>query len=154
MNSLPKYRPKQLNLGPLESEIVALIWQLGIPSAKEIHDQILTDPDRDLTYPSVMTVLRRLEQKGWVACRKDPAGGRLLFWEALITKEAAHSLEAYQQLQRFLAVGDADVVAAFAADLDRSSVDKIEAIANRLKAMRQARNELSNLSPNRSDDGE
>jgi len=151
MTPLPKHRPKQLNLGPLESEILALIWQLGVPSAKEIHDQILADPDRDLTYPSVMTVLRRLEQKGWIACRKDPAGGRLLFWEALVTKAEAHSLEAYQHLNRFLAVGDADVVAAFAADLDRSSVDKLEAIASRLKSMRQARNESTN--PARFDDG-
>ncbi len=150
MTPLPKHRPKQLNLGPLESEILDLIWQLGIPSAKEIHDQILNDPDRDLTYPSVMTVLRRLEQKGWIACRKDPAGGRLLFWEALVTKAEAHSLEAYQHLNRFLAVGDADVVAAFAADLDRSSVDKLEAIANRLKSIRQA-SHISDHNP--ADDG-
>jgi hypothetical protein len=36
-------------------------------------------------------------------------------------------------------VGDADIVAAFANDLDRASMDKLEAIATRLKTIRQSR---------------
>ena len=36
-------------------------------------------------------------------------------------------------------MGDADIVAAFANDLDRTSMDKIEAIAARLKNLRQSR---------------
>jgi predicted transcriptional regulator len=46
---------------------------------------------------------------------------------------------AYHQLNRFLEVGTADIVAAFADELDRTSQAKIEAIAARLKAIRQAR---------------
>jgi len=29
MTPLPNYRPKQLSLGPLEAEILNLIWELG-----------------------------------------------------------------------------------------------------------------------------
>ena len=36
-------------------------------------------------------------------------------------------------------MGDADIVAAFANDLDRASMDKLEAIAMRLKNIRQSR---------------
>jgi hypothetical protein len=36
-------------------------------------------------------------------------------------------------------VGSADIVAAFADELDRASVDQIEAIAQRLKAIREKR---------------
>jgi len=136
MTSLPKYRPKQLSLGPLESELLNIIWDSKRLSATDIHDRILTDPDRELAYGSVMTVLRRLEQKGWVNCEKE---GRTLYWQARISRNEAQSLAAYHQLNRFLEVGDADIVAAFANDLDRTSMDKIEAIAARLKNLRQSR---------------
>lgn len=136
MAQLPKYRPKQLSLGPLESEILNMIWDSERLGATDIHDRILTNPDRELAYGSVMTVLRRLEQKGWIACEKE---GRSLHWQARISREESQALTAYHQLNRFLEVGDADIVAAFANDLDLASMDKLEAIAARLKNIRQSR---------------
>ena len=70
MAPLPDHTPKQLSLGPLEAEILGIVWELGSATVKEIHDRILADPDRELAYASVTTVLRRLEQKGWLACSK------------------------------------------------------------------------------------
>lgn len=125
-----------MSLGPLESELLQIIWEQGLISASDIHDRILSDPDRELAYGSVMTVLRRLEQKGWVRCEKQ---GRILLWQARITSQEAQSLQAYDRLNRFLAVGDADIVAAFANDLDHDSLDKLEAIAQRLQSLRQSR---------------
>jgi predicted transcriptional regulator len=136
MAQLPKYRPKQLSLGPLESEILNMIWDNNRLGATDIHDRILIDPDRELAYGSVMTVLRRLEQKGWINSEKE---GRSLHWQARISREETQALTAYHQLNRFLEVGDADIVAAFANDLDIASMDKLEAIAARLKNIRQSR---------------
>ncbi len=136
MTPLPKYRPKQLSLGPLESELLNIVWDNKKLNATDIHDRILADPDRELAYGSVMTVLRRLEQKGWIECEKE---GRALYWQAKISREEAQALVAYHQLHRFLELGDADIVAAFANDLDRASIDKLEAIAMRLKNIRQSR---------------
>ncbi len=136
MASLPNYRPKQLSLGPLESEILHIIWELGTVTVKDVHDRILSDPERELAYTSVTTVLQRLTQKGWLACNRQ---GRIYTWRALISREQAQTLKAYEQLNQFLAVGNPDVVAAFADSLDQSSVDQIEAIAQRLRAIRQAR---------------
>ena len=65
MNMLPNYRPKKLSLGSLETEILEIIWQLGEVTVKDVHEQILSDPDRELAYTSVTTVLRRLTDKGW-----------------------------------------------------------------------------------------
>lgn len=103
MTPLPKYRPKQLSLGPLESEILNIIWDSASLdatkiSATDIHDRILIDPDRELAYGSVMTVLRRLEQKGWIDFER---AGRVLYWQVLISREEAQALEAYHQLNRF-----------------------------------------------------
>lgn len=138
MAPLPDYRPKQLSLGPLETEILKIIWELGCATVKDIHDRILTDPDRELAYTSVTTVLRRLTQKGWLTCEKQ---GRAFCWKPLVSRQEAQVLKSHEQLNRFLAVSNPDVVAAFADSLDAASLEQIDAIARRIQAARQAREE-------------
>lgn len=136
MPPLPEPRPRQLSLGPLEAEILQILWKFGSATVKDIHDQILTNPDRELAYASVTTVLRRLTQKGWLTCDKQDRAFR---WRPLVSPEEATILQAHDRLQNFLAVSNPDVVAAFADALDGASAEKLEAIAQRLKAVRQAR---------------
>lgn len=138
MTPLPDYRPKQLSLGPLETEILNIVWELGCATVKDVHERILANPDRELAYTSVTTVLRRLTQKGWLTCEKHD---RAFSWQPLISREEAQVIKAHDQLNQFLAVGNPDVVAAFADSLDAASLEQIEAIALRLKAARQAREE-------------
>lgn len=136
MAALPNYRPKQLSLGPLETEILQILWELGSATVKEVHDRILIDPDRELAYTSVTTVLNRLTKKGWLRCHKQ---GRSFSWQPLVSREQAASLHAYEQLNQFLAVGNPDVVAAFADSLDQASVEQLQAIAERIQSIRQKR---------------
>ncbi len=139
MSPLPSYSPKQLSLGSLEAEILEILWTLGSATVKEIHDRILADPDRELAYASVTTVLRRLSNKGWVSCDKHD---RAFQWRPLVSREAAQVLQAHNRLQKLLeTIGNPDVVAAFANELDHASADKLEAIAQRLKIAREAREE-------------
>ncbi|MBD1867445.1 BlaI/MecI/CopY family transcriptional regulator [Oculatella sp. FACHB-28] len=138
MSPLPDHRPKQLTLGSLESEILSILWELESATVKEIHDRILSDPDRELAQASVTTVLNRLAQKGWVVCHKQE---RAFQWQPRISQEEARVLQAHAQLNRFLAVSDPDTVAAFADSLDVASLDQIEAIAERIRAARQAKKE-------------
>lgn len=138
MAALPNHRPKHLSLGPLESEVLRIVWELGTVTVKEVHDRILADPDRELAYTSVTTVLNRLTNKGWLACDKK---GRSFTWRSLVSQQQAKALQSYEQLNQFLAVSNPDVVAAFADNLDPSSVEQLEAIAAKLRAVRQAREE-------------
>ncbi|CDN11087.1 Transcriptional regulator, MecI family [Richelia intracellularis] len=138
MAPLPNYRPKQLSVGPLEAEILHIIWELGEVSVKDVHDRILADPSRELAYTSVTTVLRRLTEKGWLVCNKN---GRAFYWRPLVTKRQADMIKAHEQLQQFLAVGNPDVIAAFADSLDEAASEQIQAIAQRIQAARQAREE-------------
>ncbi len=138
MTSLPDYRPQKLSVGPLEQEILNIIWELDGATTKQIHQHILTDPDRELSYPTVTTVLQRLTKKGWLACDKSD---RAFIWQALISQGEAQLLQAHERLNQFLAVSNPDMVAAFADDLDRASLDHLEAIAQRIQAIRQARQE-------------
>jgi len=136
MSHLPNYRPKQISLGPLESEILNIVWDLGIVTVKDVHEKILADPDRELAYASVTTVLQRLTQKGWLSYHKQ---GRAFYWEALVSREQAQAINAYDHLQRFLAIGNPDVVASFADSLDTASVEQLQAIASRLEVIRSQR---------------
>lgn len=136
MAALPNHRPKQLSLGPLEAEILGIIWDLETATVKEVHDRILTDPNRELAYTSVTTVLNRLVKKGWLACDKQE---RSFTWRALVSRQQAKALQSYEQLNQFLAVSNPDVVAAFADSLDQTSVEQLEAIAEKLRAVRKAR---------------
>jgi predicted transcriptional regulator len=136
MVSLPNHRPKQLSLGPLETEILKIVWELESVTVKDVHERILTDPDRELAYTSVTTILNRLTRKGWLSCNK---GSRCFSWQPLISESQAQALWAYEQLNQFLAIGNPDIVAAFADELDQGSIDQLEAIAQKLQAIRKDR---------------
>jgi predicted transcriptional regulator len=136
MTPLPNYRPKQLSLGPLESEILHIVWEFGEASVKDVHDRILSDPDRELAYTSVTTVLRRLTNKGWLSCYKQ---GRVFYWVPLVSREQAEALKSYEQLHRFLSISNPELVASFADSLDTASVEQLKAIASRIESVRRQR---------------
>ncbi|ERT07872.1 penicillinase repressor family protein [Lyngbya aestuarii BL J] len=138
MTPKPNYRPEKMSLGPLEREILNIIWDLGCATVKQVHEQILADPDRELSSPSVTTVLNRLRRKGWLSCDRS---GRAYMWKPRLSRTQAQAIIAYEHLNQFLALGNPDIVAAFASDLDSASLDQLDAIAQRLKALREARNE-------------
>ena len=136
MSSLPNYRPASLSLGPLESEILDLLWAGEPMTVRNIHEKILEDPDRELAYASVTTVLNRLVKKGWVKCDRQE---QAYIWTTRLTKLEAQALKTHDQLQNFLAMGQPDVIAAFADAVDEASLDQLEAIALQIKAARDAR---------------
>ncbi len=138
MAFLPKYRPEKLSLGPLETEILNIIWDLKDVTVKDVLDRILADPNRELAYASVTTILQRLTKKGWLICNKK---GRAFYWQPLISKQQAMAINSYEQLNNFLAVSNADLVASFADSLDTASIDQIKEIASKLEEIRQRRKE-------------
>jgi predicted transcriptional regulator len=138
MAPLPDYQPKQMSVGPLEAEILNIVWEIGSVTVKDVHNRILSDPNRELAYTSVTTVLRRLTEKGWLACDKKE---RAFYWRPLLTKQQAEIIKAHEQLKRFLAVGNPDVVAAFADSLDEAASEQIAAIAKKIQAARHQRGE-------------
>jgi predicted transcriptional regulator len=52
-------------LGPLEAEVMAVLWDAGVPvSVREMVDRLNTGRAAPLAYTTVMTVLSRLAGKG------------------------------------------------------------------------------------------
>ena len=141
MAPFPPYQPKTLTLGPLESEIVEILWQLGPTSATAVHQHILNDIDRELTYSSVSTVLKRLVKKGWVGCDRE---NRVHIWRSRISQQQAEILQGPCTAPSFFSrIGSPEIVAAFADTLDDDSLAQMDAIAQKIKDARQAREQSS-----------
>jgi predicted transcriptional regulator len=62
-NAPPEHDPSEL--GELERSVLQLLWQHGTLSAERVREQ-LDEQDRPLKDSTVRTVLRRLEEKGYL----------------------------------------------------------------------------------------
>jgi BlaI family transcriptional regulator, penicillinase repressor len=62
-NTIPHHDPAEL--GDLERAIMGLIWQHGNLTAEQVREE-LDELDRPLKDSTIRTVLRRLEEKGYV----------------------------------------------------------------------------------------
>ncbi len=60
-NTHPDHDP--VELGELEREILSIVWRLGATTAEQVREEL----DRSLKDSTVRTVLRRLEEKGYLA---------------------------------------------------------------------------------------
>lgn len=75
-------KPSQKPLTATELEMMNVIWRLGRCSIHEVMEGLR--PQRKLAYSSVSTIVRILEQKGFVGSEKE---GRGHLYAPLISKE-------------------------------------------------------------------
>ena len=75
-------RESRKPLTATELEMMNVIWRIGPCSVAQVVEQL--SPTRELAYTSVSTIVRILEQKGYVASAK---AGRGHLYSAAIAKE-------------------------------------------------------------------
>jgi len=80
-------KPSQKDLTAVELEMMNVIWQLGPCSVARVQEHLR--PQRELAYTSVSTIVRILEQKGYVTSQKQ---GRGHLYDAAVSKERYQSL--------------------------------------------------------------
>jgi BlaI family transcriptional regulator, penicillinase repressor len=85
-----------------ELEMMQVLWERGSATAAEVRDA-LSD---DLAYTTVLTILRRLEAKGYVAHEEEGRAHR--FYPAVEAGQARES--ALERLTRGLFQGSAELV--------------------------------------------
>jgi len=51
-------------MSPAETEILRFVWQIGEATVQQVCDQL--PPKRNIAYKTVQTLLRRLEDKGYI----------------------------------------------------------------------------------------
>jgi predicted transcriptional regulator len=74
-------KPITKALTPTELEMMNVIWRIGPCTVNQVVEALR--PQRELAYTSVSTIVRILEQKGFVASRRE---GRGHLYEALVSK--------------------------------------------------------------------
>ena len=74
-------------LGPLETEVMEQVWQLGETTVRDVH-HALADR-RDLAYTTVMTTMARLASKGLL--ERDTSGLAHRYRPAITRAEYAES---------------------------------------------------------------
>jgi predicted transcriptional regulator len=69
-------------LTAVELEMMNVIWRIGRCSVAQVREELL--PERELAYTSVSTMVRILEQKGYVTSEKE---GRGHLYSAAVSRE-------------------------------------------------------------------
>ena len=94
MLNTPKRPPRAL--GELEQLLMELIWSRGPSTAEACRAALL--PERSLKDSTIRTVLRRLEEKGFLKHRVD---GRTFFYEATQPRRHFAARAVQQIIDRF-----------------------------------------------------
>jgi len=107
-------------MSPAETEILRLVWQLGEATVQQICD--LLPPKRDIGYKTVQTLLRRLENKGYL---KHRISGKAYVFLPAIKREDVVKRTVLDFLDRLFA-GDPRPLMQFLAEDGRIDAEDIE----------------------------
>ncbi len=90
--------PKEVRRGlsPLEHEVMKIVWERGPSTAEEVRRALAGS--RELKESTVRTLLRRMEDKGFVTHRRR---GRVYVYRAAVAPERAAVRAVRQIIDRF-----------------------------------------------------
>jgi predicted transcriptional regulator len=81
-------RKSLTHLGETEMEVLHHVWDLGEATVADVRERILDD--RDVAYTTVMTVMKKLAEKGYLTYHKE--GRSYVYEPAQQPDEVQHSL--------------------------------------------------------------
>jgi predicted transcriptional regulator len=120
-----KRRPFR-SLGSLEGQIMEIIWEAKEPiKGRTVYEEIL--PKRPIAYTTVMTVLERLTQKGFI--KKELAQDRAYVFQAALSRHRYVQESSKAVLLELLSLSGPAGVAAFVDTiytLDQKTVSELE----------------------------
>lgn len=89
-------------LGPLEQDVMEVVWQLGDATVRDVHDRLASQ--RKIAYTTVMTTMTRLASKGLLvrdtnelAHRYRPAVSREAYGRTTVASVLGWLVERYPQ---------------------------------------------------------
>lgn len=117
-------------LGPLERRVMSHVWDRGAATVAEIVDVLNAAADRKLAYTTVMTILVRLHDKGYLS---RAAAGRSYVYRPTMTEAELRARVGRRELESLIERYGAAAVAQFAEDLTMSRDDltaRLQALAD------------------------
>jgi predicted transcriptional regulator len=92
-------------LHELESKVMAAVWAQSEATVRSVTDSLADDPDGPRSYTTILTVMTRLDRKGFLARRRDgkrdvytPAVDQDVYLRARSEAEVDALVEAYGDL--------------------------------------------------------
>ena len=107
-------------MSPAETEILRLVWQLEQATVQQVCEQL--PPKRNIAYKTVQTLLRRLEEKGYLRHRIK---GKAYVFSPAIKRQDVVKRTVLDFLDRLFA-GDPRPLMQFLAEDGRIDADDIE----------------------------
>lgn len=125
-------RKKSLVLTDHELRLMRVLWDRGHATVGDVVDALLPPP---LAYSTVLTTLRTLEQKGYIAHEED---GRAYVYHPLVARDQAARSAVGHLLDRFFA-GSPGALAVSLLDGTRLSDDDVAKISRLLVKQRKGK---------------
>ena len=107
-------------MSPAETEILRLVWQLEQATVQQVCDKL--PPKRNIAYKTVQTLLRRLEDKGYL---RHKIKGKAYVFSPAIKRQDVIKRTVVDFLDRLFA-GDPRPLMQFLAEDGRIDADDIE----------------------------
>ena len=101
-------------VGPLERRVMDHLWRSGPSTVGEVRAALNRESPQQLAYTTVMTILVRLSDKGYLSRTRE---GRLFRYAAAFDEASLPAAIGRRELRRLIERHGADSVAGFAADL-------------------------------------
>ena len=122
------------NLGELETEIMNVVWERRQATVQDVLEAL--SPRRDLAYTTVMTVMTRLANKGYLLRRKD---GRSFIYAPATSRDQVAGAALGQIVDRLYQGAAGKAIAhllEIEESVDEEELDRLEAL---IRAKRQER---------------
>jgi predicted transcriptional regulator len=107
-------------MSPAETEILRLVWQFGEATVQQVHEAL--PPGRKVAYKTVQTLLRRLEEKGYLIHKTQ---GKAHIFCPAVKQEAVVKRTVLDFLDRLFG-GDPKPLMQFLAEDGRIDAEDIE----------------------------
>ena len=101
-------------LGPLERRIMEQLWRAGPSTVAETRDALTGASPQQLAYTTVMTILVRLHEKGYLTRARE---GRHFRYAAAFDEATLPAAAGRRELRQLIERHGAGTLASFAADL-------------------------------------
>ena len=115
-------------MSPAETEVLRLVWQLGEPTVQQVHDAL--PENRTVAYRTVQTLLRRLEEKGYLTHKTE---GKAHVFCPAVKREAVVRRTVRDFLDRLFG-GDSRPLMQFLAEdgrIDKKDIDDLRELIDK-----------------------
>jgi predicted transcriptional regulator len=130
-------RPLAGVLGPLETEVMGIIWDRGEVTVRDVYDQLRAN--RPIAYTTVMTTMSRLAEKGLLDRVEDQQAHR---YSPLVTRER-YARSTVKTVMDWLVTQFQEPTVAYLVDrLDRGDPELIETLREAIDKRREGQDGL------------